>query len=178
MNWVRTGVGDPPYWSREVAFEDVSHTGCGEVHRYWDVLRGGRLAPAWEELDLLSLPADIIPHVRVVDVIDGGADFHYRYWGTGLVDVCNGERSGQSLFEKTNPRREVAISEYRRVVDTRAPYYYVYNANWRDHQADLHAPAARFPLSSDGESVDKVLSYVDFRQDRASWKRFFETTPL
>ena len=40
------------------------------------------------EFDLAQLPPHILPYVRVVDVVDGGADFVYRFWGTGLNAIA------------------------------------------------------------------------------------------
>lgn len=159
---------------RDVPLDAVLHTGCGVVHAYWDGLRGGRFAPAWGEFQLIDLPAAIIPYMRVTDVIDGGRDFVYRFWGTGLSFVRAFDRTGMRLAGIDSPRTATALSEYRRVIEEKAPLARVYDARAHLHGTSLHAPCIRLPLSSDGETVDKIACYTDFETDSADWRQYFD----
>lgn len=108
------------FTSREVRIDDVMETGCGLVHRYWARCRGNAFAPAWDDFRLIELPPNIIPFVRVADVIDGGRDFRYRFWGTGLGAVRALDRTGVRLSEIHSPRTPTALAEYRRIVETKS----------------------------------------------------------
>lgn len=160
--------------SRDVPLEAVLDTGCGTLHAYWDGLRGQRFAPAWGEFKLVDLPGAIIPYVRVTDVIDGGRDFVYRFWGTGLSFVRALDRTGMQLSAVSSPRTPAALEEYRRVVREKRGFACVYNAREHLMGSSLHAPCIRLPLSSDGDSVDKIVCYTDFETDSADWRQYFE----
>ena len=162
------------FTSREVRIDDVMETGCGLVHRYWARCRGNAFAPAWGDFRLIELPPNIIPFVRVADVIDGGRDFRYRFWGTGLGAVRAFDRTGVRLSEIHSPRTPTALAEYRRIVETKIGFAVVYDAHSVEGRPSLHAPCVRLPLSSDGAAVDKIICYTDFDTDAEAWRRFFE----
>lgn len=162
------------YTSREVRIEDVMETGCRLVYGYWNDLRGARFAPAWGEFRLVDLPSHIIPYMRVADVIDGGRDFRYRFWGTGLSTIRALDRTGACLSQIHSPRTDTALDEYRRIVTDKTGLAFVYNARSGQNRSSLHAPSIRLPLSSDGETVDKIVCYTDFDTDGVEWRRFFE----
>lgn len=162
------------YSSREVRIEDVMETGCRLVYGYWNDLRGVRFAPAWGAFRLVDLAPQVIPYVRVADVIDGGRDFRYRFWGTGLSAVRALDRTGVCLSEIDSPRTQTALAEYRRIVTEKRGFAFVYNARGGQDRLSLHAPSVRLPLSSDGETVDKIVCYTDFDTDGVEWRRFFE----
>ncbi|HBC06128.1 MAG TPA: hypothetical protein DC046_00920 [Rhodospirillaceae bacterium] len=160
--------------SREVPIGDVQETGCGLVHRYWDGRRGACFAPAWGDFRLIDLAGHVIPYMRVADVIDGGRDFKYRFWGTGLGAVHALDRTGAHLSEVNSPRTKTALAEFRRIVSEKVCLAFVYNAQGGIDRRSLHAPSIRLPLSSDGETVDKIVCYTDFDIDAREWRRFFE----
>ena len=162
------------FTSREADLSDVLETGCGIVHRYWDKKRGNRFAPAWAEFHLVDLPPDIIPYIRVADVINGGENFRYRFWGTGLTTVRSLDRTGKKLSEIDSPRTGTALAEYARIVQQKCPLALVYDVRSGDNRLSLHAPCIRLPLSSDGKTVDKIVCYTDFNTDGIEWRRFFE----
>tara|TARA_R110000772_G_scaffold73216_8_gene159947 strand:+ start:9094 stop:9621 length:528 start_codon:yes stop_codon:yes gene_type:complete len=162
------------FTSREVPISDVRETGCGLVHRYWDGRRGARFAPAWGDFRLIDLAGHIIPYMRVADVIDGGRDFKYRFWGTGLGAVHALDRTGVRLSEVDSPRTLTALEEFQRVVSQKTCLALVYRAQGGLDRRSLHAPSIRLPLSSDGETVDKIVCYTDFDIDAHEWRRFFE----
>lgn len=167
-------MNDQDLASRDVPLDAVLHTGCGTLHAYWDGLRGGRFAPAWGAFQLIDLPAAIIPYMRVADVIDGGADFRYRFWGTGLSFVRALDRTGKRLSAIDSPRTPAALEEYRRIVREKRGFASVYDARTHLPGAGLHAPCIRLPLSSDGETVDKIACYTDFETDSADWRQYFD----
>jgi len=162
------------YVSREVPLEEIFDSECRVLYEYWDNLRGERFAPSWQDFDLPSLSRGISANLRVVDVLDDGADFFYRYWGTGMVSMCKSEQSGKRLSEIPGPRTAELFVEYRTVFNSREPLAIIHDARWADEHIDLIAPAIRLPLSSDGETVDKVLTFTDPRGREKEWSALFE----
>ncbi len=51
---------------------------------YWTQLRGNRPWPAREEMKLRQM-ASLVPHMSLVRVLDGGADFEHRIVGDTIV---------------------------------------------------------------------------------------------
>lgn len=162
------------FTSHEVGIDEIMRTRCGAAYDYWDGLRHGRFAPAWGEFKLIDLPPAVIPDMRVVDVVDDGRDFAYRFWGTGLSTVRKLDRTGMCLSEIDAQRRASAMDEYRKVLETRACIAYVCNVRPGEDRPSLHAPAIRMPLSSDGKTVDKIVSLTDFTADEREWQRYYE----
>ncbi|MBT3910762.1 MAG: PAS domain-containing protein [Rhodospirillaceae bacterium] len=68
------------------------------LFEYWAAKRGSRPYPGWREFDLMVL-FEIAPYIHVRDVIDGGAEFTVRFWGTGLTDVLGFEGTGKQMRE-------------------------------------------------------------------------------
>jgi len=162
------------YVSREVPLEEIFSSECGNLYKHWNDLRGERFAPSWQDFDLPSLSRKISANLRVVDVLDDGADFFYRYWGTGMVSMCKSEKSGKRLSETPGPRTAELFAEYRTVFNSREPLAIIHDARWADKHIDLIAPAIRLPLSSDGQTVDKILTFTDPQGHEEKWGAMFE----
>ena len=78
------------------------------------------------------------------------------------------------LSEVDSPRTLTALEEFQRVVSQKTCLALVYRAQGGLDRRSLHAPSIRLPLSSDGETVDKIVCYTDFDIDAHEWRRFFE----
>ena len=74
----------------------LEHPQHPEIITFSDYLRdlaGTRAMPDRADIN----PADMLPflpHLMILDVIDGGADFRVRVFGTGLVSLMCEERTG------------------------------------------------------------------------------------
>jgi hypothetical protein len=94
----------------------------------------------------------------LVDVIDDGADFHYRLWGSELAQFLGHELTGRRMSEVVpwlgpNPR-----DEYREACRTHAPVSVLVRMPDADHIVRMHK--LNLPLSGDGARVDKVLAAI------------------
>ncbi len=161
------------FTSVRVSVAKVLESNCRLVYELWDSLRGNNFAPSWKDFDLQRLPAHVIAFTRVVDVLHAPFDLKYRFWGTGLVTVLGQERTGKSLTTLPVARVPQAIAEYKIVIQEKAPYALVYNAKTTKPAAPLYAPAIRLPLSDNGKTVDKVITYADFDADQDKWLGVF-----
>lgn len=78
--------------------EAPEHPRIAELHAYLERKRQDR--PLADRGDISPAEiAPLLPHLVVLDVVDGGADFRVRIWGTGLVDLMREERTGQLVSE-------------------------------------------------------------------------------
>lgn len=172
----RKGAEMPDLSVRRGALDDIMSSSCRIPYEYWNNLASTRPLPAWPEVSLIELPAHVVQFVRVVDVIDGGDDFVYRFWGTGMVDVTGLERTGQRVSETGHVRVSQLIAEYRDVIEEKAPSTIAYEADVEGTGIEggpLRALTVRLPLASDGNTVDCVMSFTDFLSDRERWRDFF-----
>ncbi len=62
---------------------------------YWRSLSTHGKVPRWDEFDLMKLPLNLVGLTHVFDVIEGGKDFHCRFWGTKLVEIFGFDVTGR-----------------------------------------------------------------------------------
>lgn len=145
------------------------------ILEYWESVRGTKFAPAFgAEFKLLDLGVDVIPCSSVVDVIDAGATFRYRFWGTLNVDIKGFEMTGKCLEE--GPIKEVETVghlHFGEVMKRGEPVAFVYRGvrQMIDHTKQI---TFRYPLSSDGRTVDKIFSWQNLNDRSGSWVKSFE----
>lgn len=146
------------------------------VCRYWQELRGdgSNLAPSWDQVDLLQLPPDIVPRVCVLDVDPVGPDFHYRFWGTAITTMHHYDLSGQSVRNLTPDHYATCIwLQYCAVLEKRSPLGFLTEVPL-EPVGYTHYAAVRLPLSSDGASIDKILSAEAYGDEEGQLRRLFE----
>ena len=146
-----------------------------DVLDYWNRLRGEAFAPAWsDQFKLTDLPIQIVPDMTVIDVIDGGANFYYRFWGTNHVVMKGFEMSGKTIDQTPNETiQKIGTHQLRTVIERRRPTVFLYSIDYPRR----HKPAEfilRLPLSSDGETVDGIVSHQDLSSSGAQWESLFE----
>jgi hypothetical protein len=74
------------------------HPGIAALAAYWDLKRGVRELPDRADIDPSEITA-LLPHITISEVIDNGADFRVRIFGTALVELVGEERTGKRLSE-------------------------------------------------------------------------------
>lgn len=136
------------------------------VLNYWKGVCDGRFAPAWNNFHLDQIDPAILPRCTVVDVIDGGRDFIYRFWGTARVKLHQFDMTGKSIFAfEPAELAETAARQFRAVVASR-------HASWITVVASGDAEDSftfwflRLPISDDGETVNKIVSFNFNRHSR------------
>ena len=127
---------------------------------YWTERCGEKIAPAWSDIHLTELPANIIPWVIVVDVIDEPIDFIYRFWGTVHIRTLGLEMTGRSVRNLLNLEfSRMIFEQYETVWSDRAATLFTYNVESKPHLW-RNFETIRLPLSSDGETSDKIISLI------------------
>jgi hypothetical protein len=98
--------GPEVIWNPQM--DDLRHAPLRFLLQHWRDLAAGRPMPRASQIDALALvPA--LGHVGLVDVVDGGADFHHRLYGTHVAAVSGFEMTGRSVSEF---KASVYIVEY------------------------------------------------------------------
>lgn len=130
----------------------------------WEGKRRGKFAPAWGDIQFFDFEIPMIPKMVLAD-IDGGEGLgFYRFCGTGVAlfdphDYTNRRIGsiGSGDFADLGPKN---VDQYRRVVEGRAPLYFVLHHEAKDWGFQYEGNL-RLPMSSDGETVDQVLGIIE-----------------
>ncbi len=139
----------------------IEHPSLRRLFAYWEKKRGDRLAPARSDIDPVDLP-DILPHMFIYRVLDGGGDFRMSLFGTALVDVFGRDFTGESFNNIfMGPDRDAILKEYRQVALDARPVCARHDANWinRDH---VTYERLLLPVSEDGKTVSRLFGATYF----------------
>jgi hypothetical protein len=147
-----TSLSPPPEISSKLVYS---------LFEYWQRKCAGRRAPRWRDID----PGDIkpaLPYVAVLDVLESPFDVRYRLTGSALVEAVGREYTGRTLRSLNLVTDLNAwLTHYHRVVSDRRPSYGRYRG---ELGPDLlrSVDHAAFPVSDDGEQVNRILEIEDW----------------
>lgn len=135
-------------------------------YEYWNAKRGDRAMPARGDLDPIEMKL-ILPHVVLMDVLRDARpgwplDFRYRVMGTAVDAHMSRRFTGLHLSEVPHQQPDSQLwQNFERVVQGQQPQFnrvpYV-----GPHRDFLSMVDLILPLSTDGSSVDMLMSVVDF----------------
>ena len=150
---------------RSVAFTRLPlqplESGCLRfAMQFWDERRGARLAPRRRDFDPWDL-TPILPLILLVDVLRSPLDFRCRLAGTRVCEIHGVELTGRCVRDLLPKRYGDRVwQEYAELVERREPQHCaVEYTNRFDLQRRF--TVLRLPLSSDGQSVDKIMVVHD-----------------
>jgi hypothetical protein len=145
------------------------------IYDVWDRARGTKFAPAFgRDFKIDELDVSIIPCLSIVDVIDGGQDYFYRFWGTRNVEVKGLEMTGKYMSEGPLPQViKYGHEQFSALIQRREPTAFVYVGPYKS-PIQRQQTTFRSPLSSDGETVDGILSYQDLNHQTLDWSTRFK----
>lgn len=142
---------------------------CGEnlrlVHAYWNEKRGGRLMPSRADID----PGEIrhlLPGIILVDVSRDPLRLTYRLVGTHEVEARGYDPTGRDVREHVfAATKEEGYQTYLAALELRRPVF--------DEEPMLspnpnlsEVGSIVLPLSADGETVNMLMAYIDYRRSR------------
>jgi hypothetical protein len=119
----------------------------------------GPLCARLERIYLDQVDPAILPRCTVVDVVDGGADFIYRFWGTGRTKLLGYDLSGKSIAEFRPPELvTIAAKDFATMLERRRASWFTVVASAPGGTDTFTFWFLRLPFSGDGTSVDNILS--------------------
>jgi hypothetical protein len=126
---------------------------------YWRQKAAGRL-PSRADIDPTEIPR-LLPYIRLVDVIGPGR-YRYRLVGTEVQKMHTSTATGHFVEDVLKgPVAARVIEVYDECVRDRRPIYFeivfIGTDDSQLSQLRRHSKALFLPLSSDGETVDKVM---------------------
>lgn len=124
----------------------------------WRSWCGDRDAPVWDDVNLSAFPPKLLPMATVVDVVDGGKDFKYRYWGSELSRLFKREETGVLLSEHVvNQSGHIRFSQFWEVVVQARPLLFM-TIFERIEGVMAEKINLRLPVMDDTGAVDKIIS--------------------
>ena len=124
----------------------------------WRSWCGNRGAPVWADVTLSAFPPKLLPMATVVDVVDGGKDFKYRYWGSELSRLFKREETGVLLSEHVvNQSGHIRFSQFWEVVVQVRPLLFM-TIFERVEGVMAEKLNLRLPVVNDAGAVDKIIS--------------------
>ena len=137
------------------------------VRDYWLAKRGSRTMPGRLDISPAQLKSQL-PHILLIDVIDGGADFRYRLTGTQLRPFFPNDPVGKLMSQAIEPfgaaSVEATLATYRAVIRKREPMRVTGSGAWFA-QNPKYFDAMLAPLSDDGETVNMIFGAFLFDWD-------------
>lgn len=129
---------------------------------YWLEKRGDRAFPSWRDLDLLDL-WQIASCLIVKDVLDGGADFRNRYWGTQVAQRAGFDASGRRHLEiyKNQPLGP-QMDTYQAVVNSGRPNTVYRSSSFIADREFIVYNALNLPLGETDARVDNLIIVIDY----------------
>lgn len=153
----------PPLQQPPLTFENADYQAC---YDYWLELKRERWAPSWLEWQWMKLPVKLIPYFLVVDVHYEPTDFVYRFYGTASVNMHNFDFTGKSV---NTIRSAVTIKstcdQYHEVMEQRREISSSYTVQAGENGAPYEQTSLRMPMSDNGDKVDQIVSFIDWRND-------------
>ncbi len=136
------------------------------IFDYWSMKRGARPMPSRADIDPTELRS-LVTHVMLYDVVLPGPRFFIRLVGQAIVDFVGVNNAGKWAPDTLPPPAAARMVEILgSVVTNRAPRFRAGYAYWQLDKSYRKFEACFLPLSSDGETVDKILSGNTFATDQ------------
>ena len=139
-------TADPPFRPHDPRLVDL--------YRLWQAkCHDGRL-PARSDFSLTDLQP-LMGRIAILGVVDGGADFRFRLYGSDIARAYRGEMTGK-LVSEYRPHFYAKIAPgYREVIATKRPRYDVIEVD--DEMMLYRWERLVLPLAGDGATVDMLL---------------------
>lgn len=142
------------------------NAGIADFLRLWQSKRRGDALPARADFPMEDL-RPFLGRIGILDVVDAGADFRFRLYGSNVASAYKAEMTGKSVTEFRPNFQAAIVPGYRRCFETRQPHYDLLEI---DDPIMLYKwERIVVPLSSDGRRVDMLMVYSSdlIYQDRS-----------
>jgi len=141
------------------------HPDAIALYHYWQGKRGGRAFPDRGDISPSEF-SRLLPHITIVEVLEGGRDFRFRLYGSAMAAMTGHDRTGE-YFSKLEaaPGAKISSEETRR-------YWMDYGRQVLEAQGPVFTKAplipgagerimlhsAVLPLTAGGTEIGQVLA--------------------
>jgi len=131
------------------------------AYHYWRTRAGERRMPDRVDLDPLSMPRQILPHILLWDVLGPGRGYRCRLAGEAISAAHGRSVKGMTTAELHGPTNESIEREYDLVVRTCEPHYVRRSMFWF-HRDYRYYRRLLLPLSNGGADCRLLLSIATY----------------
>ncbi len=127
---------------------------------HWHGKRAGRIAPRAAEIETPELGAHLHSSF-IVDVIERGEDFRYRFIGSRLIESVGRDCTGhcvRSLYRGQPEALATILDVFDLPVRQKCPIYVRGHIFWLPCRDGREFTAGLLPLSEDGFEVDAIFA--------------------
>ena len=131
------------------------HSKVRAIHDYWKSVHpeGGGL-PGRQHIDPVDIP-NLLPNIWLIDVYRNPYRFRFRLLGTQVVDYAGEDNTGK-WFDERMPDFDPSV--FINVVENKVPSWSRGRSAMRPEKNYYELERVRFPLATDGETVDMILA--------------------
>jgi hypothetical protein len=141
---------------------------------YWRAKKAGRAFPSRTDIDPLEF-SKALPRVMMAEVSYDPLEFRYRVAGTGLFAMHGQELTGKLARELQPPEFGALIHQhYCEAVARREPLLHVIELTV-NYNTTSYARLI-LPFSSDGETIDRLMTVEAHEDHGDELQKFFEET--
>lgn len=150
----------------ELPLDQLDHPDMLAGYRLWQGWCRQDSCPTWSTVSLMEMPPNLIPTCSVIDVIDRGRDFRYRYWGSFLADIFGRDETGVRASMHPIPLdRQLRVYQFNAVIQRKIPLLFV-SALERDGRVAVKKTNLRLPIMDQPNTVTKILTLSEFEPVR------------
>jgi len=141
------------------AIPDDCHPKVRAIYDYWMSVhpKGGGL-PGRQHIDPVDIPL-LLPNIWLIDVYREPYRFRFRLVGTLVVDYAGEDNTGK-WFDERWPDFDSSV--FVDVVESGQPSWSRGRSKMRPEKNYYELERVRFPLATDGKTVDMILSLTVF----------------
>lgn len=137
---------------------DLPSPGFHDAYRYWNAKRGDRIAPRYDQIDLLDL-TEILDDIAFSEVIGGGDDFKAGFVGKNIVSVLGSEMKGSLVSAMQSDRfRDRGLYLMRVCVTEKCPVTTRLRPSTVFDKEYYLSSILHLPLSTNGTDIDRVFT--------------------
>jgi hypothetical protein len=138
--------------------------------RYWNGARGNKLMPARPDIDPVDIPHALLPHLFLVEPVEGGRRLKVRLVGSEMAIAAGRPITGLHFdeFHSNKAYMKYISALYGHVMEQRRPVVAVsrFGLAGQEHRVTQRILC---PLSPDGETVSMVISCQVFDTPPDRW---------
>ncbi len=150
----------------DIPFDKVTSPLVRAFHQIWEAKRGDRAMPSWQDFDPAEMRR-LLPNMIVTTIEHAPFRVYYRLVGTKVASFRH-ELTGRYLDQITEFPEDVRADlsrEYQLVCREKRPTYSKDTLTSKfGHKIAFHGSI--FPLSSDGDLVDRCIALEDYESVR------------
>ena len=134
------------------------HAKVKALQDYWRSKHPEAGLPGRQHIDPVDIP-ELLPNIWLIDVHRNPYRFKFRLLGTQVVNYAGEDNTGR-WFDERWPNYDPSV--FIDIVESRRPSWARGRSKMRPEKDYYEMERVRFPLASDGETVDIILALTVF----------------